>query len=387
MSQAFVIMQIGNPDLDNVYKDAIFPALQEGCGLSPKRVDKHNEGRLLKSEIVGFIQSSDIIIADLTNERPNCYLEIGYAMGLDKFRNLILTCREDHHHDSPNYKKQGPKVHFDLSGYDILFWNPENLDEFKNVLIKRVKRRLATLITTVSAPPKKKWDDEWISKHQKIASDGLKATGLTGFMEIRMVLPEAILDIPQGELLDAADRAEVHTTGWPIGVVLHNRDEFRPRPTTEGIVAEIASGTYDYWTIRKDGSFYFLRSSSEIKPGYIFFDTRIRRVTEAFLYTVRLYNGLKAPQDSRVLIGIRHGGLEGLILSATEDRSFGLDERKSTEDEVYTEVETRLDKIEPDLVNLVQQITDPLFILFDFRKFDRMVVEDIVNNFVAGRCT
>lgn len=84
MAQAFVIMQIGNKELDNIFQKAISPAILSS-GLSVKRVDKHNEGGLLKSEIITFIQESDIIIADLTNERPNCYLEIGFTMGIDKF--------------------------------------------------------------------------------------------------------------------------------------------------------------------------------------------------------------------------------------------------------------------------------------------------------------
>lgn len=54
MKQAFIIMQIGNPNLDIVCKEAIVPALKL-CGFDPKRVDKHTEGGLLKSEIVGFI--------------------------------------------------------------------------------------------------------------------------------------------------------------------------------------------------------------------------------------------------------------------------------------------------------------------------------------------
>src|SRR3989338_94521 len=144
VKQAFIIMQIGNSDLDIVCENAIVLALK-ACNLDPKRVDKHNQGRLLKSEVVKFIETSDIIIADLTNARPNCYLEVGYAMGLDKFRNLILTSREDHHQDSPNYKRGGPKVHFDLFGYDILFWDSNKLNEFKNELEKRIKRRLSTL--------------------------------------------------------------------------------------------------------------------------------------------------------------------------------------------------------------------------------------------------
>lgn len=147
MKQAFIIMQIGNEQMDTVCENAIVPAIK-ASGFEPKRVDVHNEGGLLKSEIVNFIESSDIIIADLTNERPNCYLEVGYAMGLDKFRNLIMTSREDHNQDSPNYKKDGPKIHFDLQGYDILFWEEDNLDKFKEELEKRIKRRLATLITS-----------------------------------------------------------------------------------------------------------------------------------------------------------------------------------------------------------------------------------------------
>jgi len=62
MKQAFIIMQIGNRDLDLVCEKAIAPALKS-CDFDPKRVDKHTMGRLLKREIVEFIISSDIIVA------------------------------------------------------------------------------------------------------------------------------------------------------------------------------------------------------------------------------------------------------------------------------------------------------------------------------------
>jgi hypothetical protein len=388
MKQAFVIMQIGNPEMDKVYKNVIEPALAS-CGLDPKRVDKHNEGRLLKSEIVSFIESSDIIIADLTYGRPNCYLEVGYAMGLDKFRNLILTVREDHHQDSPNYKKGGPKIHFDLSGYDILLWDPNDLSGFKKELEKRVSRRLSTLPTSTTTSTSS-WDEEWFSANYKLAIEGLKRLGKKEFMEVRMTLPNSKLSIPQGEILRVADQSQIHTFGWPIGVVLH-REEYRPRPRTDGINAEIETkdtGHYDYWYIRKDGTFYLLRSLWESlnKPGYIFFNTRIVQITETLLYAVRLYSGFKLPSDSRILIGIRHGGLKDCIISATSNRSLGL-HGNSKEDEVYTEIETTCEKIESDLINLVQTFTSPLFILFDFFDIDRVVSEGIVNNFVAGRVT
>lgn len=392
MKQAFIIMQIGNTDLDIACEKAIVPALKS-CGLDPKRVDKHTEGRLLKSEIVGFIESSDIIVADLTNERPNCYLEIGYTMGLDKFRNLILTAREDHNPDSPNYVKEGPKIHFDLSGYDILFGEPNKLNQFEEELEKRVKRRLKTLepyMPTETLP----WDEEWISKNQEAAFGGLTKCGKSGFMEIRMTLPDLKLNILQGELLRAASQAQINTFGWPIGVVIDTREECRPRPKTDGIFAEIAIDdrkSYDYWAIRKDGAFYLLKDLHEdrFEPAYLFFNTRIVRITEALLYSVRLYAGIKVSLDSRLLIGIRHGGLRDRVLSAAGNRKYTLfrDDYKSKEDEVQTVVETTLEKIESDLVDLVQIFTEPLFVLFDFFKLDRKILEDIVNKFVAGKTT
>ena len=386
MKQAFIIMQIGNKQLDDVCENAIVPAIK-ACGFEPRRVDKHNEGGLLKSEIVNFIESSDIIVADLTNERPNCYLEVGYAMGLDKFRNLIMTSREDHNQDSPNYKKNGPKIHFDLQGYDILFWEEDNLDKFKEELEKRIKRRLATL-TTPLARTEIPWDNEWINEHQAIALSSLKQKGRNAFMEIRMVLPESNLNISQGELLKNAEKATINTFGWPIGVVLNRRDEYRPRPRTDGIVTNIDTGVhYDYWTIRKDGAFYLLKSLFEDtrNSDVIFFDTRIVRITETLLYAVRFYSSLEIPPNSRIMIGIKHSGLKNrFLVSANPARDFRV-EHKSSEDEVYTEIDTTIEGIESNLVDNVEEFTKQLFVIFDYFELNKTVLEEIVNNFVEGK--
>src|SRR6266478_2992898 len=165
MPRAFIIMPIGNPELDKVAASAIVPALV-ACGLEPKRVDKHNTGGLLKAEIISFIDDAEIIVADLTLERPNCYLEIGYAMGANKFKNLILTVREDHFLESKNHKEDGPKIHFDLAGYDILGWYPDNIDGFREQLAKRIRRRLAITTSTetlANAPAQRDWLAEQIA--------------------------------------------------------------------------------------------------------------------------------------------------------------------------------------------------------------------------------
>lgn len=232
----------------------------KACGLDAKRVDKHNEGGLLKNEIIEFIESSEIIIADLTNERPNCYLEVGYTMGVDKFSNLILTAREDHMPDYPDRKPGGPKVHFDLSGYDVLFWKPDDLDAFRIELEKKIRRRQAILappISEASSP----WGSEWFKERSEEATKGFVEYGKKGFMELKVSPARSKLNIGQRDLLDAASNSVIRTFGWPIGVVM-TKPEYRPRPTSEGIVAKIVPndrGAYDYWSLRRNGDFYLLR--------------------------------------------------------------------------------------------------------------------------------
>lgn len=388
MADAFVIMQIGNPELDAVCEQAIVPAL-EVCGFDAKRVDKHNQGGLLKSEIIGFIECADVIVADLTNERPNCYLEVGYAMGIDKFRNLILTVREDHYHESPNYKNGGPKIHFDLSGYDILFWHPEKLDDFRLELEKRIKRRRAVLEPT-SPQQVTPWDTEWIKLHTDVAMPKLLATGKTAFMEVRFSLNHPKPLKTQKELDEAARTSTIETFGWPIGIYIGNRNEYKPRPKSDGIVAEIETdgrGKYDYWTIRRNGDFYLLKTifEDDRNTEKIFFDTRIVRVTEVLLYCARLYSRLEIDPTTVVNIAIRHGGLNGRVIGAANSSRMMRDRAPCVEDEIDSEISSSLSGLEGELVKCVKELVTPLFTLFDYFELSDQILGEIVNAYVEGR--
>ena len=391
MKQGFIIMQIGNAELDHMCKEVIVPALQEECGLSAKRVDKHNQGRLLKSEIIEFIQESEIIIADLTNERPNCYLEVGYTMGIDKFQNLIMTAREDHNPDSPNYNKNGPKIHFDLSGYDILFWDPTKLDDFKMELVKRIKRRQANSATVVDSKAVVK-DRSWVIETKKRAYQilsNIQGVRTPGYMEIKFSPVDFKINANQRILIDAVKKSNIDTFGWPIGVVLENT-ELAPKPTAEGIVAEVRNKVakeYDYWTIRLNGDFFLLKSLFEDKEenSQIFLDTRIIRVTETLLFCARLYAVLGVPKTAPLNIIIRHGGLARRTLSAAKTSRVLSSEYSTLENEAFKEQQVLLKDIEPNLVALVKDFTQPLFMLYDFFEPPQEVYEDLVNNFVEGR--
>ena len=78
------------------------------------------------------VQTCGFVIADLTNERPNVYYEIGYAKGLNK--KLILTSKKD----SP--------VHFDLHGYNRVEWSgSENLKRQLKPIVEEVSRSFGLL--------------------------------------------------------------------------------------------------------------------------------------------------------------------------------------------------------------------------------------------------
>lgn len=384
-------MQIGNSDLDAVCDAAIDPAIVD-AGLSPRRVDRHNAGDLLKSEIVEFIERSQIIVADVTNERPNCYLEIGYAMGLGKKSNLILTAREDHFHDSPNYNSSGPKVHFDLEGYDILFWHPDKLDEFRQELSKRIKRRAAIVGATQEDPAKAESDFAWRDSLREQGERGLAGVGRSGYMEVSAELRNPG-NWPQPRLLDVIRDASVHTFGWPIAVVLDNRDDYRPRPTADGITADIAIGgsdtdrtSYDLWKLFRDGRFYTLLSlfEDERRPDSLFFDTRIHRITEALLLLMRIYRRLEVGDTEAIDISFRHAGLNDRVLRSANRSRSGLGERRAGENVSDVRFTTTVEDLESDLVGIVKGITQPLFMLFDFFELSDEILEELVDGYVAG---
>jgi len=383
----FIIMQIGDPALDRVYEEAIVPAI-ESTGLAARRVDRHNEGGLLKSEIIRFIDDAEVIVADLTNERPNVYLEIGYAMGVDKFRNLILTVRKDHFPDAPGRKPGDPKVHFDLAGYDILTWEPTDLDAFRDELERLVRRRRA-LVRPPSSPEEIIWDNEWLNAQFMEAVGGLERLPTGGRMLIKAALHPPKISKTQRELLDAARQAPIRTFGWPIGVFLTNRDDARPRPRADGITASVegkAEPSYDYWALRRNGDFFSVKSIFEDKrqPDALFFNTRIVRVTETILYCLRLYAALGVDRASELSIGIEHRGLRGRTLGASSNtRDVGIP-RRASENGSAVVVSGTLDEFEAHLVDKVKEILSPLFILFDFFELSDAVYEDIVSRFLKG---
>ena len=391
MSIAFVVMQIGDPELDRMFETVIEPAI-ESAGLRTRRVDRHNEGDLLKSEIVRFLNDSEIIVADLTNERPNVYLEVGYAMGVDKLRNLILTCRNDHLPGSAKWSPDGPKVHFDLAGYDILLWEPSELDKFREELEARVRRRRA-LLSPGSKSVAPVLDTDWVQTQRETASGRMERAGLRTYMEAAFGVAAPKPERSPQRLRSAASDSMIHTFGWPIGVMLDGVPECQPRPRSDGIVTEVHVGSgspdqhYDYWALRRNGDFFLRKSLFEDQqdPTAIFFNTRIVRNTELLMYALRLYDRLGVDRSTGFEVELRYGGLSGRFLRGINRPSIR--PYACTEDEIRTSFSGSLQQVEGSLTEIVKELTAPMLALFDFFELNDAIYREIVESYVDGRIT
>lgn len=148
----FVIMPINNPATEHIWEQVFQPVISE-CGFTADRIDQSDDGSDMSPQILEKIVNADLIVADLTMERQNCYFELGYAYGNAKTdASVIVSCREDHYHRSESYNSHGPQVHFDLSGRSIIWWDDKNLDDFKSELRKKIELRLEQIKAHQSAP-------------------------------------------------------------------------------------------------------------------------------------------------------------------------------------------------------------------------------------------
>lgn len=104
--RVFVAMPFSE-EFENVYEFGIYPAIRN-CGLICERVDEtHFTGDVL-GRIKDGIQAADLVVADLTEGRPNVYLEVGYAWG--RGIPVIFVARK------------GEKLHFDVSTHRCIFY-------------------------------------------------------------------------------------------------------------------------------------------------------------------------------------------------------------------------------------------------------------------------
>lgn len=138
----FVIQPFDGGTYDRRYNETIKPALKK-AGVEPKRADDILGLTPVIEKIEAAIASSPICLAEVTEDNPNVWLELGYALALD--RPTVIICE----------KKIRPKLPFDVQHRSIIFYRTDSksgFEELEKDIVRLVRHELDTATKIEKAP-------------------------------------------------------------------------------------------------------------------------------------------------------------------------------------------------------------------------------------------
>lgn len=122
------------PNMQNVYSVAIKPAIEFEDKYNSIKIDNIEHCNDINDEMISQIRKSRFMVADLTGCRGGVYWEAGFAEGLGI--PVIYTCHKQWLENNKALNIEG--VHFDLNHRNMILWEEDNLDDFKQKLINRI---------------------------------------------------------------------------------------------------------------------------------------------------------------------------------------------------------------------------------------------------------
>lgn len=118
----FVIMSFSsNPVLRDFYEKAVKPTVEK-LGYRCERVDEQHFNDSITERIFHNLRTAKIIVADLTEARPNCYYELGIAHALRK--------------EVIHLAYSGQDIHFDVKDWNFIIYS--RIDELTRKLRERI---------------------------------------------------------------------------------------------------------------------------------------------------------------------------------------------------------------------------------------------------------
>jgi hypothetical protein len=126
MKNCFVLMPFSK-EFDDIYQLGIKSTCDE-MKMSCKRVDEQIFHHSILQQIYNQIENADILIADLTNQNPNVFYEVGYAHGLNK--NVILLTKNTQ--DIPFDLKHYPHIIYEDKILNLKRMLKSKLEHFQN---------------------------------------------------------------------------------------------------------------------------------------------------------------------------------------------------------------------------------------------------------------
>lgn len=187
---------------------------------------------------------------------------------------------------------------------------------------------------------------------------------------------------------DELRRVVGNETGWPVGIFME-RDDARPRPHENCVELWLAEAmpdpaASDYWKACSDGSFVLFRGYQEDSTGWegarnpgeqLDFLLPIWRVGEVLLHGYRFANRF-AGEGASMRVTMMWTGLDGRTLGNSQPFMYSTPHgRRSQQDRVTAsvEIENAL-SVDASLYDLVDDLTQPLYEVFDFFRVPRQTL-------------
>lgn len=130
MRTCFVIQPFDGGPFDRRYEDVLSPAIQ-AADLKAYRVDRDPHASIPIDQIEAKIRDSVVCLADISEDNPNVWFELGYAIAAGK--EVAIVCN--------NERERFP---FDVQHRQIIRYSKESLSDFAR-LQERITERLAAL--------------------------------------------------------------------------------------------------------------------------------------------------------------------------------------------------------------------------------------------------
>lgn len=187
MQTCFVIQPFDGGQFDKRYKDIIEPAIRN-LGLKPYRVDEDHSTEVPIENIEKGIKDSVICLADISEDNPNVWYELGYAFSANK--QVVLIC-----------SKERNKFPFDIRHRTIIRYSKDSTRDFTE-LQENIENKAKALLAKQET-------------YSKISSDSIaKVEGLSQHELITIVSIVENLDEPNGNVSAYTVKQDVENSGF-----------------------------------------------------------------------------------------------------------------------------------------------------------------------------
>ncbi|MEW6202447.1 MAG: hypothetical protein AB1546_10750 [bacterium] len=132
MSTCYVIQPFDNDVYDKRFDETISPAIKK-AGLNPYRVDRDPSSTILFQDIENGINNASVCLADITEDNPNVWFELGFAKAMQK--EIVMIC-------SSERERRDKKFPFDIQHRSIIVYKtdtPSDFEKLSNDIIKKIK--------------------------------------------------------------------------------------------------------------------------------------------------------------------------------------------------------------------------------------------------------